>query len=100
VNEYPSLSSGKSVVAEHSINVGHCIQLHDAQYMDRIVKGEIEIELRPHSMNRKDSCCLTKSRKPLVYSLKDSRASPKDKLLFGVYKPGPYSGSLKSLPFS
>jgi len=48
--------------------------------MDRIVKGEIEIELRPHSMNRKDNCCLSKSRKPLVYSLNDSRAPPKDKL--------------------
>jgi hypothetical protein len=45
--------------------------------MDRIVKEEIEIELRPHSTNRKDSCCLRKSRKPLVYSLNESRAPPK-----------------------
>jgi hypothetical protein len=67
--------------------------------MDRIMKGEIEIELRPHSMKRKDSCCLTKSWKPLVYSLKDSRAPPKDKLLFGVSKPGPFSGCLKSVHF-
>jgi len=67
--------------------------------MDRIVKEEIEIELRPHSMNRKDSCCLTKSRKHLVYSLNESRAPPKDKLLFGVSKSGPYSGRLKSVHF-
>lgn len=67
--------------------------------MDRIVKGEVEVELRPHIMNRKDSSFLTKSRKPLVYSLNDSRAPPKDKLLFGVSKPGPYSGCLKSVHF-
>jgi hypothetical protein len=57
--------------------------------MDRIVKGEIQIEIRPHSMKRKESCCLTKSQKLLVYSLNDSRAPPKDKLLFGASKPGP-----------
>ena len=45
--------------------------------MDRIVKEEIEIELRPYRTNRKESCCLRKSRKPLVYSLNESRAPPK-----------------------
>jgi hypothetical protein len=51
--------------------------------MDRVVKGEIEIELvHPHSTNRKDSCCLTKSRKPLVYSLNESRAPPKDTVVW------------------
>jgi hypothetical protein len=52
--EYPD----KSAVAEHSINLGHRIQLHNTSnlatktgYMDRLIKETTEIELRPNNMN-------------------------------------------------
>jgi hypothetical protein len=49
----------KSAVAEHSVDLGHRIQLHNTsilatktQYMDRIIREAIEIELHPNNMNR------------------------------------------------
>jgi hypothetical protein len=70
----------KSAVAEHSINLGHCIQLQNTtilstkpRYKDRIIREAIEIELHPNNMNREDGFCLSKSWKPLICSLKDHR---------------------------
>jgi hypothetical protein len=54
--------AGKSVVVEHSIKLGHRSHLLNAQ-----IHGPHH-ELHRHSMKRKDSCCLTKSREPLIYS--------------------------------
>jgi hypothetical protein len=69
----------KSAMAEHSVNLGHHIQFHNTsilasktRYMDRIVRGAIEIELRPNSMNRVVGFCLSKSWKPLICPLKKS----------------------------
>jgi hypothetical protein len=49
----------KSAVAEHSIDQGHHIQLHNSsilatktRYMDRIVREAIEIELHLYNINR------------------------------------------------
>jgi hypothetical protein len=70
----------KSAVAEHSINLGHTIQLQNTtilstkpRYMDRIIREGTEIELHPNNMNREEGFCLTKSWKPLICSMKDHR---------------------------
>jgi hypothetical protein len=48
-------------MAEHSINLGHGIKLHNtciltakAMYMNRIIEEEIAIELHPNKKNRED----------------------------------------------
>jgi hypothetical protein len=50
----------KSAVAEHSINLGHCIKLQDttvlytkATCMDRMIREAFGIELHPCNMNMK-----------------------------------------------
>jgi hypothetical protein len=67
-------------MAEHSINLGHCIQLHHItirfikpRYMDHIIKEATEIELHPKNIKREDGFCLSKSWTPLICSLKDCR---------------------------
>jgi hypothetical protein len=49
----------KSAMAEHSINLGHCIQLHNTSilstehtYMDSIIREVTETELYPNNMNK------------------------------------------------
>jgi hypothetical protein len=56
--EHPDVSA----VAEHSVDLGHHIQFHNAsvlatttQYMDRIVREAIEIELHHNNMDREVS---------------------------------------------
>jgi hypothetical protein len=67
----------KSTVAEHSIDFGHHIQLHNTsilatktRYVDHIIRESIEIELHPNNMNREVGFRLSKLRKPLICSLK------------------------------
>jgi hypothetical protein len=67
----------KSAIAEHTVNLGHRIQFHEtsilatrAQYMDRIIREAIEIELHPNNMNREVGFGLSKSWKLLICSLK------------------------------
>jgi hypothetical protein len=71
----------KSVVAEHSVDLGHCIQFHNTsilasktKYMDRIVREAVEIELHCNNMNKEVGFCLSKLYKPLICSLKKSDA--------------------------
>jgi hypothetical protein len=59
-----------SAVAEHSINLGHHIQLHNtsilakkSRCMDRIIREAIRIELHPNNINREDGFSLSKSWK-------------------------------------
>jgi hypothetical protein len=73
----------KSAMAEHSINLGHLILLHNSTIlstkprdMDLIIREAIEIELHSNSMNREDGFCLSKSWKPITCSLKDHRKPP------------------------
>jgi hypothetical protein len=57
----------KSAVAEHSIELGHRIQLQNTsilatktRYMDRIIREAIEIELHPENINREGGFYLSK----------------------------------------
>jgi hypothetical protein len=66
----------KSVIAEHTVDLGHRIQFHKtsilatkSRYMDRIVREAIEIELHPNNMSREVGFYLSKSWKPLICSL-------------------------------
>jgi hypothetical protein len=68
----------KSAVAEHSIELGHRIELQNTsilatktRYMDRIIREAIEIELHPENINREEGFYLSKSWKPLICSLKN-----------------------------
>jgi hypothetical protein len=60
-------------VIEHSINLGHCIQLHNTsvlakklKYMDEIIRVVTEIELHPNNINREDGFSLTRRPGPLL----------------------------------
>jgi hypothetical protein len=73
-----------SVIAEYSIDHGHRIQFHNSSilirktsYMKYIVKVAIKIELHPYNINREGVACLSKSRKPLMGSLKLSGHDPR-----------------------
>jgi hypothetical protein len=70
----------KSAVAEHSINLGHHIQLQDttilstkSRSMDQMIRETTEIELHPNNMNRDDGLHLSWSWKPFIHSLKGCR---------------------------
>jgi hypothetical protein len=71
--EYPD----KSAMAEYSVYLEYHIQFHNTsilatktRYMDHIIREAIEIELHPNNMNKEVCLCLSKSCKPLIYSLK------------------------------
>jgi hypothetical protein len=53
---------------EHSISLGHRIQLHHtttlsttSRYIDHIIREATEIELDPNNMKREDGFCLSKT---------------------------------------
>jgi hypothetical protein len=63
-----------------SKDLRHGIQLHhtsilctEPRYTDYFNRKAVEIELRPNSINREGGFSLSKSRNPLICSLKDSR---------------------------
>jgi hypothetical protein len=65
----------RSAVAEHSIDLGYCIQLQDANILftkhgciDQMIREAVEIELHTNDMNRVDDLGVNRSWKPLIHS--------------------------------
>jgi len=72
----------KSAMAEHSINLDHCIQFHDISilakksgYMECLIREVIEIGLQPDDINREEGFSLNRSWKPLIQILKEQKNS-------------------------
>ena len=70
----------KSAVAQNSFNHDQVIKLQDTEvldtkinYMDRLIREAIEIELHPDNINREGGFGLSKSWKPLLHHLGNSR---------------------------
>jgi hypothetical protein len=57
-------------MAEHSMNLGYCIQFPDTMRSRRIIREAIEIELCVDNMNREGGFSLRKSWKQLLQTLK------------------------------
>jgi hypothetical protein len=71
----------KSVMAGHNLNLGHCIQFHNASilstrptYINHIIREAFEFQ--PNNMNREDGFCQSKSWKLLICSLKGHNKTP------------------------
>jgi hypothetical protein len=85
-------------IAEHSINLGHRMQLHitsilanNSRYMDWIIREATEIELQPNIICE-DGFFLSRSWKPLIRDLKEHKLAPnKNTMPSGELWRGPFS---------
>jgi hypothetical protein len=94
----------KSATEEHSVDLGHHIQFHNTsilasktQYMDRIIREAIEIELHPDNINREMRFCLSRSWKPLICPFKKPDTRP-IRLRRSMHGPQSGSEAIGSMP--
>jgi hypothetical protein len=76
------------MVAEHTINLGHQIQLQNIIIlvknmiqMDWILREAIGVMLHPNNMNKEDGLFLTRAWKSLICDLKEWRQSRTKQLI-------------------
>jgi hypothetical protein len=73
------------VVAENRFNHVHLIKLQDTKilfikssYMNQLLREANELEIQPHNINRDDGLTLSRSWRPLIWPLRESRWSPQE----------------------
>jgi len=67
-------------MAEHSINLGHCIQFPDISilakksgYLECLIKEMTDRELHSDNLNREEGFSLSRSWRPLIQVLKKEK---------------------------
>jgi hypothetical protein len=87
-------STGKSAIAEHSINTGHKIDFNNVSvldrasgYMDRLVKEAIQIRLNQNNINRDNGFTLSRAWNPVPKLLSTHSLDPGKTAIEPAHRP-------------